>query len=178
MSDSLLSPHFTRYELERSARALRKRIPNEMGLREIANAIRLCTNVLEPTRAANGALVITSGYRSEALNADMPGASETSSHRYKGLAAAVDCLPVRKKRREVVIWLQKEVAAGRLRVDQVIFEERTWKNDKGDEEHDYWIHISDMRADGAQRGQFKMTFDGKKYESFNPDDPRVLASPV
>jgi zinc D-Ala-D-Ala carboxypeptidase len=53
----------------------------------VANLVRLCTDVLEPIRAAVGPIHISSGFRPEWLN-DLVGGSKTSQH-LTGCAADV-----------------------------------------------------------------------------------------
>lgn len=80
-----LTPHFTLQEFTDSPTAIRRAINNTPGDTAIANLKRVA-EVLEQVRALFGKpLVISSGYRSPALNASVGGA-RTSAHLY-GLAA-------------------------------------------------------------------------------------------
>lgn len=76
----MLSRHFSLAEMISSDTAARQGINNAPGPDEIDNLKRLCALVLEPLRAAIGRpVVVTSGYRSPALNAVI-GGSASSDH--------------------------------------------------------------------------------------------------
>ena len=78
-TDILLSENISLLEIEHSARALREGIDNSIPLtptmirRLFLMAVRKCLG--------GKPLIITSGYRSDALNAATPGAAYTSRHR-------------------------------------------------------------------------------------------------
>ena len=75
-----LSEHFTLYELTASPTAKARRIRNVPGLEQVANGVRLCTE-LEKVRAITGEpLPINSGFRCDELNAAV-GGSPTSYHK-------------------------------------------------------------------------------------------------
>jgi hypothetical protein len=75
-----LSEHFTLEELTFSEYATRQAIDNTPSQQVIENLILLCTHILEPFRALiQLPLIITSGYRSITVNADI-GGSSTSQH--------------------------------------------------------------------------------------------------
>ena len=85
-----LTDHFTLSEMTFSQTALRKGIPNNPDVQHVTNLKSLCERVLEPIRTLIGKpIFITSGYRSEALNAAV-GGSKKSQHT-KGLAADIIC---------------------------------------------------------------------------------------
>ncbi len=72
-----LSPHFTLAELTRTGTGL----PNTPNSTEKANLKALAAGILEPIRAEFGKpLIVNSGFRSEAVNAQV-GGSSTSQHR-------------------------------------------------------------------------------------------------
>ena len=83
--------YFTISELTYSSKAKELRIDNTPFSYEVVeNLERLIETLLDPIREAWGApIIITSGYRSDALNKAV-GGSKTSAHRY-GLA--VDVVP-------------------------------------------------------------------------------------
>ena len=86
-----MTKNFNLKELTKSATASRLGIDNKPTLEHAANLMYLCVEVLEPLRTLYGkALVISSGYRSPALNKKTPGASNTSDH-CKGMAVDIDC---------------------------------------------------------------------------------------
>jgi hypothetical protein len=77
---SHLSPHFTLEELCASATAAEHGFANAPDAAALRNLRRLAA-VLEGAREVLGcALIVSSGYRSKALNAVTPGASKTSVH--------------------------------------------------------------------------------------------------
>lgn len=79
--------YFTISELTRSATAQSHGIDNTPSPEHRANLEALIVNCLDPIRRIYGRpIIVSSGYRSEALNAIIPGASSTSQH-CKGQAA-------------------------------------------------------------------------------------------
>lgn len=82
-----LSRHFSLREMVCSGTAMRRGIDNTPGKAEIENMRRLCTSVLEPVRARFGVTRISSGYRSEALNAAVGGVKD--SQHLRGEAADI-----------------------------------------------------------------------------------------
>jgi zinc D-Ala-D-Ala carboxypeptidase len=76
-----LSPNFSLAELTRSETATRLALRNVPDTAEIALLTRVCTEILEPVRACFGRpVMVSSGYRSPALNRAIPGSSATSEH--------------------------------------------------------------------------------------------------
>ena len=85
-----LSKNFTLKEMTRSVTAKRRDIDNTPDEQQIENLAELCEKVLQPLRDLMGPIVITSGYRSPALNTAI-GGSATSQHcAIKGAAADID----------------------------------------------------------------------------------------
>jgi zinc D-Ala-D-Ala carboxypeptidase len=81
-----LSEHFTLEELTFSQIALRRGLDNTPTEEQIANLMALCEDILEPARSLlNAPGVITSGFRSKALNKIIGGAID--SVHPEGLAA-------------------------------------------------------------------------------------------
>lgn len=75
-----LSPHFTLAEFTHSQTAARLGIDNMPTPAIIGNMVRVA-HALELIRNLVGKpIIITSGYRSPALNANTPGSSPTSAH--------------------------------------------------------------------------------------------------
>lgn len=90
--DPALSPHFRLSELVHTSH---RRFPNDPGPEAILNLRRLCAELLEPVRSRAGALRVTSGYRSQPLDAHVAGDAQwltrLSAH---ALGAAADVVPV------------------------------------------------------------------------------------
>lgn len=134
--------YFTIKELCASATATRLGIKNEPTKAAILNLESLVLNIFDPLRAAwGGGIIVTSGYRSVALNKAV-GGSPSSAHRY-GLAA--DIVPADKRigvfKAFVVKWLKDNA----INFDQYIDEQG------GGSE---WVHIGIKSPSGNQRRQF------------------------
>ena len=74
-----LSTNFSLQELTKSDTAIRHDIDNTPSLQVIDNLQDLVDNVLQPLREKFGPVVVTSGYRSPAVNTKI-GGSTTSDH--------------------------------------------------------------------------------------------------
>lgn len=142
--------YFTIKELCASFRANELGIKNEPSKAALTNLESLVLNILDPLRAAwGGGIIVTSGYRSVALNKAV-GGSPSSAHRY-GLAA--DIVPADKRigvfKAFVVKWLKDNA----INFDQYIDEQG------GGSE---WVHIAIKSPSGNQRRQF-LKYRNKKY---------------
>lgn len=147
-----LSPHFTMAEMI----ATSVRGVSNIPLPDHLDNLRfLCAELLEPMRKQFGPLFTTSGFRSLAVNRRI-GGSKTSMHME---GCAWDGVPLDSKVawREVISFVLFNPA---LPVDQVIYE------------FGRWIHIGTRPHGESCRREALMIF-GKKYEPWNPDDPRV-----
>jgi len=81
-TDIQLTPNFKLSEFTRSARAKKLGIKNEPTTEEIERIKLWCIYIGEPVRKHFGKPVsVSSGFRSEKLNAATPGSSKTSQHR-------------------------------------------------------------------------------------------------
>ena len=81
MQNIYLSPHFTLAEMCESQTAEKHGIANIPSSEAVANMRRLCEGCLEPLREALGLpIIITSGYRTKALNRIVAHSSERSQH--------------------------------------------------------------------------------------------------
>lgn len=76
-----LSPHFSLSEFTKSSTAMKHGIKNEPAPEQVDNLRALCQSCLEPLRKELGLpVVITSGYRTKALNSMLAHSSERSQH--------------------------------------------------------------------------------------------------
>ena len=116
-----LSPHFSLAELTVSARAKREGINNTPTGQDLDNLRRLAAT-LEDVRTllGNRPIIVTSAYRSPALNAATPNASKTSAHRL-GLAADFTCPQF-----GTVTQVARAIANSGVVFDQLIHEYGTW----------------------------------------------------
>ena len=81
MQNIFLTPHFTLQELCASQTAVKHGIVNVPSKLEVENLRRLCEGCLEPLREAIGLpVIVTSGFRTKALNDKLAHASSTSQH--------------------------------------------------------------------------------------------------
>lgn len=112
-----LTEHFSLEELTGSQVATRRRIDNTPAPRVIEN-LRRVAEVLEQVRAlAKRPIIVSSGYRSPALNVAVGGARK-SAH-VNGLAADINAVGLSARD------LAKLIAASSIQFDQLIHE-GTW----------------------------------------------------
>lgn len=79
--NTLLTPHFALREFTKSATAMKHGIDNRPTPEVIENLKRLCLHTLEPLREKlELPIIITSGYRTKALNDIIVHASRKSQH--------------------------------------------------------------------------------------------------
>lgn len=90
-----LSYNFTLAELTKSEVAIRRAIDNTPSLAIIDNLQALVDNILQPVRNALGPVIVTSGYRSPAVNVAV-GGSPTSDH-CLGMAADIEIVNLDNK---------------------------------------------------------------------------------
>ena len=141
--------YFTIKELCASLKATQLGIKNEPSKAALTNLESLVLNILDPLRAAwGGGIIVTSGYRSVALNKAV-GGSPSSAHRY-GYAA--DIVPADKRisvfKAFVVKWLKDNAVNFDQYIDEVDGAE--------------WVHIAIKSPSGNQRRQF-LKYRNKKY---------------
>lgn len=116
-----LSEHFS---LEELTITQHREIDNSPTPEIVVRLSVLATSFLEPIRAKWGRLMVTSGYRSPALNAAIGGSSKTSAHM---LGCAADLIPLDKPPdvdlethiASMVLWLRDQSG---LQFDQAISE--------------------------------------------------------
>lgn len=124
-----LSEHFHLSEFTRSQTAARRRIDNTPPAEAVEALRALCVNVLEPVRVHFARpVMISSGYRSPALNRAIGGAP--SSQHSKGEAADFEIPGVSNA--EVCRWMHRN-----LNYDQLILEFYT-----PGQPNSGWVHVS------------------------------------
>ena len=142
------SAHFSLEELTTTNTGL----PNVPTSSARANLDKLANQVLEPLRERFGPILITSGYRSPAVNAAVGGTVNPPSDHLTGTAAdlyAQDGTPATT----MAAWLYDSS----LNLDQVIVEFHTGH-----------LHIAIDTGAAPYRRSFLQTFDGKTYEAWSP----------
>ena len=165
---TLLSPHFTLQELCASRTAVKHGIVNVPSELEVENLRRLCEGCLEPLRVAIGLpVIVTSGFRTKALNDKLAHASSTSQHMrgeaadlYVGSGLTVqgsqdsqarmsDKVEAGFSRRELLIKAFKEILLNpKIDFDQLIL-------------YPSFIHVSYVSKEKNRRGILIGRRDGK-----------------
>jgi hypothetical protein len=131
-----LSEHFTIEELVASQLAARHRIDNRPGPAELANLHRVAS-VLEEVRVlVGGPVLVSSGYRSPAVNAAVGGAK--SSAHLQGLAADIN-----------VPGFTPRALAQRIRDSDIQFDQLIYEGT--------WVHIG-LAAGALRREVLTATF--------------------
>lgn len=133
-----LSDHFWLSEFTKSQTAARRGINNQPSKNIIAQMQALCEHVLEPVRAHfHRPVVLSSGYRSPALNRAIGGSS--SSQHCKGQAADFELPGVSNV--DVARWIK----------DNLIFDQLILEFYQRGDPNSGWIHCS--FNEGANRDQ-------------------------
>ena len=123
-----LSTNFSVAELSKSEAATRQGLDNTPSMEVIDSLQALVDNVLQPLRDKLGPIVVTSGYRSPAVNKAI-GGSATSDH-CKGQAADIEVLNMDNK-------ALAEYIRDNMKFTQLILEfYRKGVPDSG------WVHVS------------------------------------
>ena len=162
-SNHFLSPHFRLSEFEASRTAAEQGIANVAPPEAVENLRRLCEGCLEPLREALGRpIVITSGFRTKALNDKLAHSSNTSQH-MRGEAADFFVREIAGQarnegpstgsgtvsRRELLIKAFREVLTNpKIDFDQLIL-------------YPTFIHVSYVSKEKNRRGILKAQGNGK-----------------
>ncbi len=134
-----LSEHFELAEFIRSSTAKRAGISNMPTDTHLENIKLLCEKVLEPIRVHfDRPIILSSGYRSSALNKAIGGAS--SSQHCSGEAADIDMDGTNITNAQIFNYIKDN-----LEFDQLIWEFGTTTNPD-------WVHVS-YESNGRQRKQ-------------------------
>jgi hypothetical protein len=134
-----LSEHLELSEIIRSESAKRRGILNMPTVEHIKNLQLIAENIFEPIRLNfRQSIRISSGYRSQSLNAAIGGA--THSQHSTGEALDIDMDGTTLSNKEIFNFIKDK-----LSFDQLIWEFGTDKNPD-------WVHVS-YSANGNQRNQ-------------------------
>lgn len=133
-----LSEHFTLGEMCRSGVALKHGIANVPDEAQTERLRQLCLNVLEPLRRRFGVIRITSGFRSERLNAAVGGAAHSQHTRGEAADIHISGMAVGRKMYDFI--------RTRLVFDQLLFE-HSMSNGA------CWLHVSYTASVGMNRRQ-------------------------
>ena len=138
MQNIYLSPHFTLAEMCESQTAKKHGIANIPSSEAVANMRRLCEGCLEPLREALGLpIIITSGYRTKALNDKLAHSSERSQH---VLGQAADFYITGQSHRELLIKaFHLILTSSKIGFDQLIL-------------YPNFIHVSYVSPEANRRG--------------------------
>jgi zinc D-Ala-D-Ala carboxypeptidase len=136
-----LTTNFSLEELCRSESAKRLGISNAPNATETEALKLLAENILQPLRNHFGPISISSGFRSQALNAATPGSAKNSQHS-KGEAADIDMDNIKTNVTNAMVF---DYIHKFMNYDQLIWEYGTDTNPD-------WVHVS-FSAAGTQRKQ-------------------------
>lgn len=154
MNDTRLGNYFTLSEFTRSTAAASMGHPNQPPAQVVTALLELVVTVLDPLRAEEGPVRITSGYRAPDVNRAV-GGSSTSQH-VSGEAADIKLVHDHDAERVAAL-----IHAMELPVDQCIW----YTAEVGGH-----VHVS-HRKDGRQRGQFLKCYrenGEKRYATYFP----------
>ena len=157
IQNQMLSPHFSLKEMTDSQTAVKYGIANVPSEQEIENLRRLCQGALEPLREAlQLPVVITSGFRTKALNDKLAHSSERSQHMqgqaadfYVSSAGSIVQGSKVQGRRELLIKAFREILTNpKIDYDQLIL-------------YPNFIHVSYVSKEHNRHNILKARSDGK-----------------
>lgn len=135
-----LSKNLTLAEVTKSATAIKHGISNKPTIEHMENLKALAENIFQPLRDHFGKPIgVTSGYRSQALNDLIGGASGSQHSKGEALDLDADVFGGLEN------WQIFEYIKNHLEFDQLIWE-------FGTEEDPAWVHCS-YKRDGRNRGE-------------------------
>ena len=155
--NQMLSPHFSLKEMTDSQTVVKYGIANVPSEQEIENLRRLCQGTLEPLREAlQLPVVITSGFRTKALNDKLAHSSEHSQHMqgcaadfYVSSAGSIVQGSKVQGRRELLIRAFREILTNpKIDYDQLIL-------------YPNFIHVSYVSKERNRHNILKARSDGK-----------------
>lgn len=136
-----LSEHLDLSEIVRSESAKRKGIDNNPTADHIENLKKLAEHVFEPIRGHfRCPIIISSGYRSEALNKVIGGANTSQHSKGEAIDIDMDGTPNGVTNKQVFDYIKSSIE-----FDQLIWE-------FGTNENPDWVHVSYSHT-GKQRKQ-------------------------
>jgi len=140
MENQKLSKNLSLSEVTKSNTAIKREIDNSPTPEHLENLKSLAENVFQPLRDELGAISVSSGYRSEALNTAI-GGSKTSQHcEGEALDLDNDHKDGRATNKEIFDYIRENLV-----FDQMISE-------FGTKENPSWIHVS-FKNSGMNRGE-------------------------
>lgn len=135
-----LSDNLTLKEAIKSSTAIRLGIDNEPTIEHLENLKAIAQNVFQPIRKHFGVpIAVTSGYRSEALNAAIKGSSRSQHCKGEALDLDADVFGG-VSNREIFEYI----------LDHIDYDQLIWEF--GDNDNPDWVHVS-YKKDGKNRGQ-------------------------
>ena len=146
MQNILLTPHFSLDEFTASPTALKHGLTNVPPPEAVENLRALCVHTLEPLREAiDLTVIISSGFRTKALNNLLVHSSSTSQH-MRGQAA--DFYVGKGSREELIKAFHQILIDPKIDFDQLILYPR-------------FIHVSYVSKERNRRGILLARSDGK-----------------
>ncbi len=147
-----LSKNLTLAEMVRSESAKRHNINNQPTAQHLENMRYLAEKIFQPIRDHFGfKILISSGYRSAALNAKIGGSN--SSFHSKGCAIDIDNDNTLITNKQIFEFIKENLE----------FTELIWE--KGSDTNPAWVHVAIVKGREKEKEILK-TKDGKTYTKF------------